>query len=231
MNKRLRSIVLIAIFVANAILNLIVFLTVPNARFDSAVFWLAWSFACPVCLILSVGFHLYASKRGNDALIAAPISYYLAVVAEFLYLGVGVLFMYLPIKAVTFPIIAEAVITGGFIIAAMFFLYGGEHMMSQEKIVKEKVLFIRLLASDVEGAASIAKSEELRAALLSFGEDIRFSDPMSHASLEAVESQISATVDEISAKITLGKEDEAMELVLIAKRQLERRNSRCLALK
>jgi hypothetical protein len=77
----------------------------------------------------------------------------------------------------------------------------------------------------------MAKSEELRSALLAFKEDVRFSDPMSHASLEAVESQISATVDEISAKITLGKEDEAMELVLIAKRQLERRNSRCLALK
>ena len=139
--------------------------------------------------------------------------------------------MYLPFKLITFPLIVELIITVAYAIVAMYAVFAAEHIMSGEREVKQKVLFIRLLQNDVEGCIAYATDPAIKNALSTLAEKVRFSDPMSHPSLAGVEAELSATVGEISMQLSAGNNQAASELIRKAEIQLERRNSRCIILK
>ena len=87
-----------------------------------------------------------------------------------------------------------------------------------------------MLQTNVTACLPMATNPTVKAALEELAEKIRFSDPMSHASLATVEGEIASTIDEIASKLASADED-VEALIKKAEIQLARRNSQCLMLK
>ncbi|MBQ8342698.1 MAG: hypothetical protein IJY21_01185 [Clostridia bacterium] len=231
MKKINRYLILTAIVLVCAVANVILFLTVPDGRTDTGVFWLVWTFMTPVALLAACALHLWGTRKSAGDLVSMTVVYYLSIIFTLAYLTAGLIFAYLPWKKMVLPLIVELVITAAYILAAMYFLRGAEYIRAEETHTRGKVLYIRFLKADVDDCIAKAQSEELKAALVQLSDNMRFSDPMSHPSLAAIEGELTATVAEISEKIDREEESEAMALVDKAQKALEKRNSRCLMLK
>jgi hypothetical protein len=231
MKKIGRFLVLIAAILVCVLINVILFLTVPDKRLDTATFWLAWSFSFPLNLVVLLAVHLWTEKKNGSGMIQMPIAYWVGSIFCAIYLVVGLLFMYLPIKGITLLLILELIITTAYIILAMYSIYSAEYIMKSEKATKAKVLFIKLLQADINDCKAKTTNSEVIKELSEFAENVRFSDPMSHPSLSAIEAEISSTVGKISVSLSNGDSETALALIKTGKVQLEQRNSRCIILK
>jgi len=231
MKNSFKYIVLISLFLLFGVCTTIIFLTIPDARLDSSVFWIAWSFAIPFNFVCSAGLHLWAFKKGKKEIIRIPLAYYLIGIFGVIYLALGFIFMYLPVIKPTILIVLEMIVTVAYIIIAMYFLFAANYIGKSEQHIKEKVAFIKFLMADVQDCAAKTTDADIKKALDNFAQNIRFSDPMSHASLTVIEQQISATVFDISQKIGTASKEEILNLIKQGEVQLDSRNKRCLILK
>ncbi len=231
MKKNNKFLFLICTALVYALANVVLFLTLPDGRTSSKVFWLVWTFMTPVSLLATVGLFLWCTRKSGNDFVSLTICFYLIGIFALAYFAVGFVFSYLSWKSIVLPLILELCITVAFIVSAIFFLRGGDYIRAEEKLVKEKVLTIRLLKADVDECESLAKSEALKSALQALSNDVRFSDPMSHPSLAGAESEIFSLVAEIASKIKQGEEEGVEALVQDAQNRLKARNARCLILK
>ena len=229
MKKLAKFLIFISIVLVCALMNVIVFLTIPQERLDTTVFWMAWAFATPWNLLMTIVLHVWANKKGNEIL-KMPPAYYLCGVFGLIYFALGFIFMYASITTITLLLILELAVTVIYILAAIYVCTVGNHIAKNERVTKQKVFFIRMLQSNVTSCLPSVKDPEMRAALEELSEKIRFSDPMSHQALALVEGELAATVDEITAKILSGDENISA-LIQKAEMQLARRNSQCAMLK
>ena len=230
MRKISKFFILISIVLVCALLNTIVFLTIDKARLDTKVFWMAWAFATPWNLLMTIILHAWASKKAGEEILKMPAAYYLCGVFGAIYFVIGLIFMYANIVTITFLLILELIVTVAYLITSFYVCLAGNYVAKSEKETKQKVFFIRMLQSNVTSCLPMVKTPEVRAALEELSEKIRFSDPMSHQALAIVEGEIASTIDEITMKLMAGDENVAM-LIQKAEMQLARRNSQCLALK
>lgn len=160
-----------------------------------------------------------------------PIAYYLIITFGIIYLVVGFIFMYLPIKKTLFLIILEIIITVAYLLTAIYFMFGANYMAKDAKHVRQKVLFVKMLTADLEDCLLRAKSGAVRSALQKFVDDVRFSDPMSDPSLDGIEQQLSNTVLDLSMKIDSASEEDVLAVIKQGELQLQSRNRRCMMLK
>lgn len=231
MKKINRYLILLAIVLICAVENVILFLTLPDGRTDTGVFWLAWTFMTPVALLAACGLHLWGTRKGAGDLVSVTVVYYLIVIFTLAYFAAGLIFSYLPWKKMTLPLIVELVVTAAYILAAAYMLRGASYIRAEQAHTRDKVSYLRFLKVDVDDCLAKAQSQELKKALSDLSEDVRSSDPMSHPSLAAQEGELTVTLAEVSARIDAGEEDEALTLVKKAQAILESRNRRVLALK
>ena len=230
MKKLGKYFVLIATCLVCALLNTIVFLTIDKARLDTSVFWMAWAFATPWNLLAAVALHLWAGRKKGEDLIKMPAAYALCAAFGVAYFGLGLIFMYANVTKITLLLILELTITVAYIISALYVFLAGNYISKTEKETKQKVFFIRMLQSNVASCLPMINHPDVKAAVEELAEKIRYSDPMSHASLAMVEGELASTIDEIASRLANGNED-VFDLIRKAEMQLARRNSQCLALK
>ena len=231
MKKIGRNLILISLFLIFALLNLIIFFTVDDARLDTGVFWLGWAFAFPFNYLVFVLIHLWCGKNGGDALVQMPIAYRLGFGFGAAYIVLGAIFMYAPIEAIAVPLVIELAVTIAYIIVAMYAVFGATHIMNTERHVKEKVMYISMLKMDVDDVIAKTQDPTVKSALLELSEAVRFQDPMSHPSLSGIEGQLTAAVSRISTLVSEGKNDEAAAEIKTARDLLDARARRCIMLK
>ena len=112
----------------------------------------------------------------------------------------------------------------------MFAVNGAAYMNASEQHVKEKRLFIKMLEADVMDC--VAKANGANAELLrKLAESVRFSDPMSHPSLGAVENELSTSVFMISDALSADPNADVTDMIKKTDALLKSRNNRCLMLK
>lgn len=230
MKKLSKFIILISLILVCGLINLIVFLTVDPARLETTAFWLAWGFATPWTLLSAIVLHLWAGKKYGEEVLRMPVAYYLCAVFGGLYLVLGLIFMYANVEKLTLLIILEAIITVVYLIAVMYSMNATDSIAKEEKVTKQKVFFIRMLASNVNTCLPMVTDENVRAELETLADNIRFSDPMSHQALAVIEGELANTIDDISLKLTEGNQDVSA-LIKKAEMQLSRRNAQCAMLK
>lgn len=230
MKKLGKFIILLSIVLLCGLVNLIVFLTIDKARLETTAFWVAWGFATPWTLLSALVLHLWAGKKQGEEVLRMPVAYYLCAIFGVLYLVVGLIFMYANIETLTALIIIEAIITVIYLIAVMYSMNTTDSIAKEEKVTKQKVFFIRMLASNVNTCLPMATDETVRAQLETLADNIRFSDPMSHQALAVIEGELANTIDEITLKLTDGNQDVSA-LIKKAEMQLSRRNAQCAMLK
>ena len=230
MKKSNKFLVWIGLTLVFGLLATILFLTVPDARLDTAVFWLAFAFSLPFNFVVASVVYLWAILKNNEE-VRMPIVYGLVSTFGLIYIASGALFMYLGLTNVVFPLIVELVITVAYALAIMYFLRAGEYIVKSEKETKKKVLYIRLLQASVEECRTKTTNAQISASLSALSENVRFSDPMSHESLVSVEMELMDMVDKIGSALTSGDDETATTLIQQAQAKLEYRNNRCLLLK
>lgn len=218
-----------------ALLNLILFFTVPDARLGSDVFWIAWTFTFPVNLLIAIFSFLYAFKkkdrRAEDQVIYTPLTRRVVLIAAAAYLVLGAIFMYCPIESVALLIILECVLTGAYLVVLYTVMFAMNRISDAQNYTKQKVQFIRLLQSDLESCFANVNDPELLATLTKLSEKIRFSDPMSHPALATSEAEIAAAVSEIVTNIKCGNIETLEVDIVRVNGMLDARNSRCKLLK
>ena len=230
MKKLGKFIILLSMVLLCGLVNLIVFLTIDQARLETTAFCVAWGFATPWTLLSAIVLHLWAGKKQGEEVLRMPVAYYLCAIFGGLYLVVGLIFMYANIETLTALIIIEAIITVIYLIAVMYSMNTTDSIAKEEKVTKQKVFFIRMLASNVNTCLPMATDETVRAQLETLADNIRFSDPMSHQALAVIEGELANTIDEITLKLTDGNQDVSA-LIKKAEMQLSRRNAQCAMLK
>ena len=226
-----RNAILISTLLVFGLAALILFLTVPEERLDTAVFWIAFSFAIPVNLIALECFTLWGFAKGGSGFVKIPTAFYTSGIFAFILLVTGLLFAYLDVVNVTWPIIVFALITVVYIIAAIYAVLGAGYMGSVEKVVHEKRMFIKMLEADLADCEIKATLPATRAAIAKLKDNVRFSDPMSHASLAGVEGSISSLVYEIGADLDANPAEDLTAKLERAEALLASRNNRCKMLK
>lgn len=231
MKKFARLIVILSLLIILGVVCTIVFLTIPEERLETTAFWLAFSFAVPWSFLVALALHLWAGSKSAAGEMTSAIVYSLVTVFAILYLVVGLIFMYLPVKKTTLLIIIETVISAAYFIAIMYFVFGAKYLANDRKEVKSKVMFIKLLKADVDACVLKTDNAQIIDALNALSADVRFSDPMSHPSLAGMEGDISAYVSAISNMLSGKQEEGVLPLIKRASDTLKMRNERCKILK
>lgn len=229
--KKTKIALLISELLVFGLLALILFVTIPDARLSEKAFWIAFAFAIPLNFLSVAAFTAWGFGKSAMEAIHQPPALAFSGVFAFIYLVVGAIFMYFNIVKLTFLIVLLSIITVIYIIAALYFVLGTNYIADNQKEVKSKVMFIKLLELDVKNCISYAKNPEQINALTTLADKVRFSDPMSHPSLAGIESDIVTTVNRISAMLAENAEADISALISTATAQLENRNSRCIILK
>ena len=226
-----RNAILVSELLIAGLAALIALLTAPEARMETAVFWIAFSFAIPVNFLAAASFTVWGFGKAGNKFMRLPTALYSVGIFGFALLLAGFLYMYLDVVDVTWPIIVFAAITVFYVILAIYSVLGTSYMSSVEAHDKEKRLFIKMLEADVTDCVPKASAPASQAALRELADKVRFSDPMSHASLSGIEAEISSLVLEISADLTTDPAADVTAKVTRARVMLDSRNNRCLMLK
>ena len=120
-----------------ALINFIMFMFADSLRTDSAVFWIAWSFAFPLQLLVLA--YLGFAVKWRNVLIQKPMVYPVVITASLIYLGVGFIFMFCPIESVKAIIIAEAIITVFYVIILFLTKRGSDYITSSQAYTKKRL--------------------------------------------------------------------------------------------
>ena len=212
-----------------ALINLIMFLNVDSLRTDSAVFWIAWSFAFPLQLLVLA--YLGFAVKWRNVLVAKPLIYPVVVTAALIYLAAGFIFMFCPIESIKAIVITEAIITVFYVIILFITKRSSDYITSSQAYTKKKVAFLRILKADVDDISRFVSDPALSAALFDLSEKIRYSDPMSSPALASYEQRICELIGAASADAKRGSYATAAAFIKEAAMTLDSRNQRCKILK
>ncbi|MBQ8719884.1 MAG: hypothetical protein IJY65_02500 [Clostridia bacterium] len=231
MKKKLTWITVLAILLIAVVLNVVLYLTAPENIPPTPSFKILWVFTFPVNFIFAILLVLYAGKKSGDGMVRIPVIYYIIWTFASAYFTVGTKLMYVYFETVGVVLAVEIVITAVYFGAFLFASLGLSTIEGNRKLVKEKVLFIRLLKADLESAYMYVTDVATREKLEKLAEKIRFSDPMSHPALAACENELSVAVGMLVSKLRDDGAADVSEDINRIGGLLEYRNTRCLALK
>ena len=232
MKKSFGFIALAAFLLVSVVLNIVVFLTAPEGRTAEGGFWLVWSFTFPLNLVIAIAALFYLMRKSTDIIIHVPITLFVTIAFFAIYVFVAFkYFFYALTLNMTIAIIVESAITAVYIIAILLSIYALGYISNNQKVTKEKVLFIRLLKSDLDGCIPFVKNPALVSLINKLSEKIRFSDPMSHDSLKSCEAELTELVASIGMKARMDDDAGVEEAIKKADILLDYRNERCKILK
>lgn len=173
--------------------NLIAFI-IPSLK--NTTFWVAYCFSNLSIIISSlVILHALDEQGINNKFKNMPTVYatwsYLAI-----QLIMGFIEIYYPINF-RYSILINAIILGLSIIILLGVNAGKKEIDRVEKKVQEKVFFIKELQADVEILVNKITNDNAKKELELLVETIKYSDPMSHSNLAAIENQITNEVTKL----------------------------------
>ena len=230
MKKHGSIITLISFVLVCIMLNIIIFLTLPDGRANDSEFIVAWIFAFGVNLLISVGVFFYSNVKG-DFIIRLPLVYLTWIGAFVVYLIANTIFFYVTATTMKAIIITNVIITVLYAIFAMYLLFGLKYMASDVQHTKEKVFYIRSLAAELECCFALVSDSAVLNQLKGLADDVKYSDPMTHSSLSTCESELKNSVSKISMYCNMGETDKIEQEIKTASNLLKYRNSQCKILK
>ncbi|MBO5357478.1 MAG: hypothetical protein J6A95_06885 [Clostridia bacterium] len=222
---------LISLLIVYGVINLILFLVIPEGRTDFASFWIAWSFTFPLPLLTAIGVTIYCALTEQTSIVKIPLMFTLQYSFAVVYLVAGIILMLINKNIPVVAWVVEAIITAIFVILLLYAWLSASYISKNIKHTKKKVFYIRSLQADIDTCIPQVDDGAIQDMLRELSSKIRFSDPMSHASLKDIEQALQALVGEIVANVSDGKLDLVPELVKKATVSLDSRNNKCKLLK
>ncbi len=235
MKKTMRFFPLILALTLDIIVNLIVFPLTPEEIRGTANFWLSWSFAFPISIILlcALYFFTFARKNENTRLISYQAFAKAYSVIDLIYVAIFFVAAYaLRENALIATVIAEAVVTaaGAYVLLKPFFTISvlrEVNDVQQQTVEKKKLNYIPEIASMLDSAVTAAKDEHIKLLLSNLTLRVRMSEPVSPPEVETTENELRAIIYQISEFVSIGYTDNVESLVNQALGKLAERNSKC----
>lgn len=207
MNKNTKR-AYIVLGIAFILFNVIAF-AVPTDK--TTTFWIAYAFTV-VAFAFQVGTWNATFKADvplKSKFLGIPIIH-VGIVYLVIQLIAFAVFMAFPIMPSWIAVIVCALILGISVICLVSTDVARDEINRVEEKVNQKIFYIRELQADVEILAEQEQNLETKKALETLAEEIRYSDPMSDASLAELEIKISKKVSAL--KISNDKAEIIKEL-------------------
>jgi hypothetical protein len=228
MKKQLYPVLIIVIVLAA--FHLIAF-ALPFAK--TAVFWLAYVMTV-IAILAQAGIYVFAFKKANtlkSKIYGFPIAK-VGIIFLIVILALSCVFI---ILSVIVPIWIEIIVyvlvcaaCGAGLIATDT---AREAIESIDKKQRETTSFIRTLRAELTVLAGRAADDGVKAALSSLAEKARYSDPVSSAATEEIETQLQYLLDALKPSVYSGRNDDAIMQIDQMALQLDERNVKCKAFK
>ena len=219
-----------AIFVLFNVISF-VFVGVFNDAAYSVSFWIGYS----VILLALFGqvacsFILFKEKNANKTFLNLSLAAtaYAGLGTSFV---VGCICMLVPFIPFFVGAIACAIILVCNFIAVIKTLTVVEAVAKIDEKIKANTMFVRSLTLDLEGMMHSAQSDAVKAECRRAYEAVRYSDPMSHASLVNIEKAITKRVSELSYAVSVNDANSAALTVNFIVGLIGERNNKCRLLK
>ena len=153
------------------------------------------------------------------------------IVAVILYVVVQTIFgiaaTYFLMISAFIALIICLIIIGGFVAFIMLGGAGRKHVKKLEAHVAEKTSGMKAIKDSSRNMASEVKNPELRKLVQRLVDEIRFSDAVSRADLNDIESEIEDAIQELKKSISAGDEDAIKNNVECTMQLVKERNIRC----
>ena len=213
---------------ALVVYNVIVF-AVPFPK--NAAFFVSWLFTLAaigmqVCVVRTA---FYRGEGVKSKFYGWPIArfgvMYLAV-----QLALGLVFMALGFTLavpVWLPLVLYIILLGVLAVGLIASDAMRDEIVRQDTALKRDVTCMSTLQSKTASMIQLAHDEQTRKLLEKFAEELRFSDPVSSASLRDIEADLTACVDELHQALTDGDEASIPLLERKAVSVLMERNRLC----
>ena len=208
--------------------NVIVF-AVPFPK--NAVFFVSWLFT-----LAAIGMQVYVVRTAFYRGEGVKSKFYGWPIARFgvMYLAVqlalGLVFMALGFTLavpVWLPLVLYIILLGVLAVGLIASDAMRAEIVRQDTALKRDVTCMRTLQSKAASMIQLAHDEQTRKLLEKFAEELRFSDPVSSASLRDIEADLTACVDELHQALTDGDEASIPLLERKAVSVLMERNRLC----
>lgn len=208
--------------------NVIVF-AVPFPK--NAVFFVSWLFT-----LAAIGMQVYVVRTAFYRGEGVKSKFYGWPIARFgvMYLAVqlalGLVFMALGFTLavpVWLPLVLYIILLGVLAVGLIASDAMRDEIVRQDTALKRDVTCMRTLQSKAASMIQLAHDEQTRKLLEKFAEELRFSDPVSSASLRDIEADPTACVDELHQALTDGDEASIPLLERKAVSVLMERNRLC----
>ncbi len=208
--------------------NVIVF-AVPFPK--NAVFFVSWLFT-----LAAIGMQVYVVRTAFYRGEGVKSKFYGWPIARFgvMYLAVqlalGLVFMALGFTLavpVWLPLVLYIILLGVLAVGLIASDAMRDEIVRQDTALKRDVTCMRTLQSKAASMIQLAHDEQTRKLLEKFAEELRFSDPVSSASLRDIEADLTACVDELHQALTDGDEASIPLLERKAVSVLMERNRLC----
>ena len=212
-----------------AVFNLLVFIFSPQM---TPTFWVSYGFTVVAFALqeLILLFCLQRKASADTVFYRIPI-----LLMGFVYLAlqviVGSIFMGLPEIKVTWAIVVQVILLAMFALVAIAASIGNNLIGKADTHVDDKVMFIRLLESDVAAMRDKVTDSDTISRLEELQELIRYSDPMSSESLALVEQKIVDMTAQLSDAVDQNNQQNTFALISQIKLLLADRNRKCMILK
>lgn len=222
------------------VFNVILFAVLPSSytiagvefsRYDGS-FWTGYA-GIVVAFIgnLAVSLLFFArSENAEKAFLNMPLLQYAwgALIATFF---VGAVIMAIQIIPNWLGALVCILILFFYAIAVIKALSAADAATTAGDKVKEKAAVMLTLTSDAEALIARAPNDEIRSECKNIYEALRYSDPMSDASLTDVEIRISAKLLDFADAVKSGKTEEVKTLASDLQGYIQDRNIKCKRLK
>lgn len=190
------------------VFNLLAF-TVFKERSD--VFWLSYSFIT-VAFVVQIVSMLLAFKTADieTSFLGVPLAsfsvFYLC--AEIV---IGFIFMIFQQANFTLALVIQLILLAAFLVIAIVSLLSRDTLLEINEGIKENVLELKLVLTDVEMLRDSCGDPELKEKLRKLAQTIQYSDPMTHDAVSEIEQRIKSKVFELRAYVENGMTDDASQ--------------------
>lgn len=227
-NKTLSSFVPPIIFLVYTIITFVIW-----GDDKEGGFWLGWCCSLLATVITTAMPYLMV-KNGKEvkSILDGFSVYYVTLIYFVAQLILGLVCMIFNDNAIVVLVILEVILHAVY----AFFIIGsfmGKNIVSGiEQNQKEKVYFVKSLATDLALVAGKVQDPDLKSKVEKVAEIAKYSDPMSSPNLASLEASISSKVEELKDSVADGKSsDEIIKILDRIEEKFIERNEKCKLLK
>ena len=226
-NKMLVSLLPVIIFVVYTVLTFIIW-----GDDKEGGFWLGWVFSL-IATAITTAMPYFMVKSGKEvkSILDGFSVYYVTMIYFGAQLVLGLFCMILNDGPMALLVILELLLHAAYAFFIISSFIGKNIVSGIEQTQKEKVYFVKSIASELALAASKVQDGETKKKIEKVAEMAKYSDPMSSPSLAGLEATISTKVEELKDAIADGKTEDISRIVDRLEEKFLERNEKCKLLK